>query len=137
MSKEVLVAAVKEAVTLSRSGDMEAAADAYNALFARPEFLENRPEDQRQALKLLILAKHTGPKSEKLIEAHRSAIGPLTELVSKYNEPADYEMLGVCHLLIGNEEAAANMFRHGLELERARSSGSDLCGRLMTRISAL
>ena len=119
MSKEALVGAVKEIVTLSRAGDTEASFDGYSALFARPDFTENRPEDQRQALKLLVLAKRSGPKSEKLLAAHRAAIGPLTDLVSKHNEPEDYEMLGICHLLIGNEAAAANMFREGLTLERA------------------
>jgi hypothetical protein len=137
MSKEVLVAAVKDIVTLSRSGDAEGSFVAFKALFVRPEFADNRPEDQRQAFKLLILAKRTGPKSEKLIDAHRSAIEPLTELVSKHNEPEDLELLGVCHLVIGNVDAAANMFREGLTLERAKNSGSDLCGRLMTRVSAL
>lgn len=137
MSKEILVAAVKEIVTLSRSGDTEGAFDAFAALFVRPEFVDNRPEDQRQAFKLLILAKRTGPKSEKLIDAHRAAIEPLTELVSKHNEPEDHELLGVCHLVLGNDAAAANLFRVGLELERAKHAGSDLCGRLMTRVSAL
>lgn len=137
MSKEALVAAVKEIVTLGRSGDAEGSFDGYKALFEQPDFGENRPEDQRQALKLLVLAKHPGPKSEKLVAAHRSAIAPLTELVSKHNEPEDYEMLGACHVMIGNEEAAAKMFREALELERARNAGSDLCGRLMTRLSAL
>lgn len=137
MSKEALVGAVKEIVTLARSGDAEASFDGYAALFSRPDFTENRPEDQRQALKLLVLAKRTGAKSDKLVAAHRAAIGPLTDLVSKHNEPEDYEMLGICHLAIGNEEAAANMFREGLTLERAKNAGSDLCGRLMTRVSSL
>ena len=137
MSKEALVGAVKEIVTLARSGDAEGSFDGYKALFERPDFSENRPEDQRQALKLLVLAKRTGAKSEKLIEAHRSAIAPLTDLVSKHSEPEDYEMLGICHLTIGNEKAAANMFQEGLTLERARNAGSDLCGRLMTRVSSL
>lgn len=137
MSKEALVGAVKEIVTLARSGDAEASFDGYKALFERPDFSENRPEDQRQALKLLVLAKRTGAKSEKLVEAHRAAIAPLTDLVSKHNEPEDYEMLGLCHLTIGNEKAAANMFQEGLTLERARNAGSDLCGRLMTRVSSL
>jgi hypothetical protein len=137
MSKEVLVQAVKEIVTLDRSGDLEGSFDGYSALFTRPEFTDNRPEDQRRALKLLILAKRTGPKSDKLINAHRCAIGPLTELVSNHNEPEDHELLGICHLLVGNEEAAANMFREGLRLERERNAGSDLCGRLMTRVSSL
>lgn len=137
MSKEALVGAVKEIVTLSRSGDTEGSFDGYKALFERPDFSDNRPEDQRQALKLLILAKRGGAKSEKLIDAHRAAIAPLTDMVSKHNAPEDYEMLGICHLMIGNEEAAANMFREGLTLERAKNAGSDLCGRLMTRVSAL
>jgi len=137
MSKEALVGAVKEIVTLARSGDAEGSFDGYKALFTRPDFTANRPEDMRQALKLLILAKRTGPKSEKLIEAHRAAIAPLTDMVSKHNEPEDYEMLGICHLLIGNEKAAANMFQEGLTLERAKNAGSDLCGRLMTRVSSL
>ena len=137
MSKEALVGAVKEIVTLARSGDAEASFDGYKALFERPDFSDNRPEDQRQALKLLVLAKRTGAKSGKLVEAHRSAIAPLTDLVSKHNEPEDYEMLGICHLIIGNEKAAANMFQEGLTLERARNAGSDLCGRLMTRVSSL
>ena len=137
MSKEALVGAVKEIVTLARSGDAEASFDGYKALFERPDFSDNRPEDQRQALKLLVLAKRTGAKSEKLIDAHRSAIAPLTDLVSKQYEPEDYEMLGICHLTIGNEKAAATMFQEGLTLERARNAGSDLCGRLMTRVSSL
>ena len=137
MSKEALVGAVKEIVTLSRSGDAEGAFDGYSALFARPDFTDNRPEDQRQALKLLVLAKRSGAKSEKNIAAHRAAIAPLTDLVSKHNEPEDYEMLGICHLAIGNDAAAANMFREGLTLERARNAASDLCGRLMTRVSSL
>ena len=137
MSKEALVGAVKEIVTLSRAGDAEAAFDGYSALFARPDFTENRPEDQRQALKLLVLAKRSGAKSEKLIAAYRAAIAPLTDLVSKHNEPEDYEMLGICHLLIGNEAAASNMLRQGLALERAKNPASDLCGRLMTRVAAI
>lgn len=137
MSKEALVSAVKEIVTLARSGDAEGSYDGYSALFARPDFSDNRPEDQRQALKLLVLAKRTGQPSEKLIEAHRAAVAPLTGLVSELNEPEDYEMLGICHLLIGNEEAAANMFRQGLTLERAKNPASDLCGRLMTRVASI
>jgi len=137
MSKEALVGAVKEIVTLARSGDAEGSFDGYKALFERPDFSDNRAEDQRHALKLLVLAKRTGAKSDKLVEAHRAAIQPLTDLVSKHNEPEDYEMLGICHLTIGNEKAAANMFQEGLTLERARNAGSDLCGRLMTRVSSL
>lgn len=137
MSKEALVAAVKEIVTLARSGDAEGSYDGYKALFERPDFGDNRPEDQRQALKLLVLAKHADPKNDKLVAAHRAAVAPLTELVSTHNEPEDLEMLGACHVVLGHEESAAQMFRDALEIERTRNAGSDLCGRLMTRLSAI
>jgi len=137
MSKEALVAAVKENVTLSRSGDTEGSFDGYAALFAQPYFGENRPEDQRQALKLLILAKRAGQPTEKLLAAHRAAIAPLTALVAAHSEPEDFEMLGICHVLTGNEAEAANLFRQGLTLERERNPASDLCGRLMTRVASI
>ncbi len=137
MSKEALVGAVKQIMAQSRGGDVEGSYDAYAALYATSDFAANKPEDQRQALKLLILAKRHGQPSPKLVEAHRSAIPVLTELVSTLEDPEDYEMLGLCHLLIGNEQAASNMFRQGLTLERGKNPASDLCGRLMTRVAAI
>ena len=137
MSKEFLVGSVKTIMGQQRGGDQEGAFDGYSKLFAAPEFLANKPEDMRQALKLLILAKRHGTPSAKLIEAHRAAIPALTELVSTHNEAEDYEMLGICHLHIGNDQAASNMFRQGLALERAKNPASDLCGRLMTRVAAI
>jgi hypothetical protein len=137
MSKEALVGAVKKIMAQSRGGDVEGSYDGYAQLFASSDFMANKPEDQRQALKLLILAKRHGTPSAKLVEAHRAAIPALTELVSTLEEPEDYEMLGLCHLMIGNDQAASNMFRQGLTLERARNPASDLCGRLMTRVAAI
>lgn len=137
MSKEALVSAVKQIMSQMRGGDLEGSYDGYAQLFSSPDFTSNKPEDQRQALKLLILAKRQGQPTSKLVEAHRAAIPALTELVSTLNEPEDYEMLGLCHLLIGNEQAASNMFRQGLTLERERNPASDLCGRLMTRVAAI
>ncbi|MCL2724099.1 MAG: hypothetical protein FWD69_06635 [Polyangiaceae bacterium] len=137
MSKEALVSAVKQIVAISRSGDAEASFDGYARLFNQPWFSSNRPEDQRQALKLFVLAKRVGQPSARLLEAYRAAIAPLTELVSVLGEPEDFEMLGVCHLMVGNEEAASNLFRRGLALERDRDPASDLCGRLMTRVASI
>ncbi len=137
MSKEALVSAVKQIMAQARGGDVEGSFDGYAKLYASPEFAANKPEDQRQALKLLILQKRQGQPSTTLVEAHRAAIPALTELVSTLNEPEDYEMLGLCHLMIGNEQAASNMFRQGLTLERERNPASDLCGRLMTRVAAI
>jgi hypothetical protein len=137
MSKEALVSAVKQIMAQARAGDAEGSYEGYGKLYGTAEFTANKPEDQRQALKLLVLAKRQGQPSERLVEAHRAAIPALTELVSTLNEPEDYEMLGICHLLIGNEQAASNMFRQGLTLERTKNPASDLCGRLMTRVAAI
>jgi tetratricopeptide (TPR) repeat protein len=136
MSKEALVAAVKQINVLQSTGDNDKAIAAYQTLFSQPWFTANKPDHQRQALRMLILAKRGAP-NQAVIDAHRAAIPALTELVSTYEEPEDYEMLGICHLLIGNDQAAANMFRQGLTLERARNAASDLCGRLMTRVSSI
>lgn len=137
MSKEFLVSSVKNIMGVSRGGDAEASFDLYRELFSDPRFVQNKPEDQRQALRLFALAKRPGKPSEKLVETYRACIPALTELVSTHGEPEDYEMLGLCHLTIGNDQAASNMFREGLQIERARNAGSDLCGRLMTRLSAI
>lgn len=137
MDKEALKEALKNIMGQARAGDVEGSYDGYKALFSDPTFMQAKPEDQRPVLKLLILAKRQGQPSQKLVEAHRAAIAPLTELVSTLNDPEDYEMLGVCHLLVGNEAAASNMFRQGLTLERERNAQSDLCGRLMTRVSQI
>lgn len=137
MSKEALVQAVKQIMAQARGGDVEGSYKGYGDLYASPEFKANKPEDQRQALRLFVLAKRSGTASPTVVEAHRKAIAPLTELVSLHEEPEDYEMLGICHLITGNEEAASNLFRHGLTLERARNPASDLCGRLMTRVASI
>ncbi len=137
MSREALVGAVKQIVSLARAGDVEGSYASYTQLFSSDDFIQNTPEDQRQALKLLVLPKRTGAPSATLIEAYRAAVVPLTELVSTHQEPEDFEMLGVCHVMLGNEESASTIFRRGLALERDRNPASDLCGRFMTRVAAI
>ncbi|MEZ4307887.1 MAG: hypothetical protein R3F14_07560 [Polyangiaceae bacterium] len=138
MTKDDLVGAIKSAVSLARTGKLDEAYGAYRALFTDPGFLQQRPEDQRQALKLMIHAKipirETTPA---IVEAHRSALMPLTELVSRYGEPVDHELLGMCHVLLGNTESASAIYRAGLHIERERNPGSDLCGELMKKISLI
>jgi hypothetical protein len=138
MANEELVAAVKRIAVLARGGHLDQAYQGYRDIFASPVFMTYRAEDQRQALRLMILAKNA-PRhpSEPMLEAHRAAIPALTELVSVHQEPADHEMLGICHLLLGNEASASTIFRAGLAIERERSPGSDLCGELMKRISLI
>jgi hypothetical protein len=137
MSKEQLVGEIKRIVALTRASNWDEAYKAYQALFSDPEFLQNRAEDQRQALRLLVHGKGPSKPTPALMEAHRAAVLPLTELVSLHDEPSDYEMLGMCHLMLGNTEAASRMFRVGLGIERERDAGSTLCGALMRRISEI
>jgi hypothetical protein len=138
MSKEALVSAVKQIVAMARGGDLEGAYAGYRDLFSAPWFTGLRPDDQRQALRLMVLAKNAPHKPTPImIEAHRAAVPALTELVSTDQEPADHEMLGVCHYIIGNADSASAIFRAGLAIERSRNPSSDLCGELMKRISLI
>ena len=139
MANEALVAAVKEIVALGRTGKLDDAYNKYTALFADPAFLHSKAEDQRQVLKMMVLVKHTQHQqqhpSEAMLGAHRAALLPLTELVSALAEPIDHEMLGACHVLLGNIDAASSIFKAGLAIERQRDPGSTLCGQLMKRVS--
>jgi hypothetical protein len=138
MPNEALLSAVKTIVANARAGKLDEAYAGYRELFAAAAFGTYDAHDQRQALRLMVHAKGLPqPLSPAIVEAHRAAVAPLTELVSKHNEPADYEMLGMCHVAVGNEEGASSVFRAGLALERERSAQSDLCGAFMRRISML
>jgi hypothetical protein len=129
---------VKAIVGKARAGDLDEAYAGYRALFASPAFKSYEPQDQRQALKIMIHAKGMpGTPTPAMVEAHRAAIEPLTDLVSKHEEPADYEMLGMCHVALGNEAGAMAVFKAGLTIERERNAQSDLCGALMKRVSML
>ena len=138
MANEALVAAIKDIMGLAKAGKTDEAYAAYAQLYASAAFAEYRPEDQRQALKLMVLAKGIPfPIPPPIKAAHEVAKGRLQALVDAHKEPADYEMLGMCHLLLGHAEAASNLYRAGLTIERERNSGSDLCGTLMRRVSEL
>ena len=103
-----------------------------------PVFPTYDAHDQRQALRLMVHAKSQPREpTPAMIEAHRAALAPLTDLVAKHNDPADYEMLGMCQLVLGDEALAAATFRVGLNIERERNAQSDLCGAFMRRISML
>jgi hypothetical protein len=138
MANEELVSAVKRIVGLAKSGDLDAAYLGYRDLFSSPGFPSYRPEDQRQALRLMVLAKGSPSKhSPAKVDAHRSAIPALTALVETFKEPADHELLGICLVILGDEDRAREIFRTGLALEREHNAQSDLCGAFMKRISFL
>jgi hypothetical protein len=138
MASKELVDAIKAIVAQVRAGDRDSAYAGYRELFSSPAFRTYEPADQRNALKLMIHAKGVpDPPTPPIVEAHRAAIEPLTELVSNLGEPADYEMLGMCHVAVGNEVGAGAVFRAALVIERERNAQSDLCGSLMKRVSML
>lgn len=127
---------VKNIVHLAKAGNLDGAYDGYRALFSSAEFGAVSAGDRRQALRLMVLAKAVPSiPTAMMIDAHRAALAPATELVSESDEPADYEILGMCHYVVGNLEAAGTIFRRGLEMERSRNPSSDLCGELMKRLS--
>jgi len=136
-ANEALVQSVKEIVARAKDGDLEGSYNGYRDLFASAAFGTYRVEDQRQALRLMIVKKGHPVVTPAMVEAHRAALGLLTELVSTHGEPSDYELLGICHVVLGNEESASAIFKAALAIERERDASSNLCGQLMKRVSEL
>jgi hypothetical protein len=138
MASEELVQAVKQIMSQARMGNAEEAYAGYRALFSDPAFVMNPAEDQRRVFKLMVHAKKQGNiPPAYVVEAHRAAIGPLSELAAAFGEPADFEMLGLCQVMTDDEPAAAVSFRAGLNIERARNPQSDLCGALMKWVASV
>jgi hypothetical protein len=137
MANEALVKAVKDIAAASKAGDPEGAYRGYHELFAGEAFGSYRVEDQRSALRLMILAKGVPPKpTPAMAQAYQSALQNLTRLLP-LGEPADHEMLGMCQVMLGDEAEASLTFRAGLGIERVRDPQSPLCGRLMKRVSMI
>ncbi len=137
MANEELIAVVKKIAQQGKGGDIDGAYAGYRELFSSAQFAGYRPEDQRQALKLMTYGKISGKPTPAIVEAHRAAMGPLLALTATLNEPLDWEMLGICQQLTGDDAAASISWRTGLDLERARDAGSVLCGTLMRRASSV
>jgi len=138
MASEALKQAVKNIMALARTGSTEQAYDGYRTLFSDPSFAAEPAEDQRRVLNLMIHAKKQGNiPPAYVVEAHRAAIKPLTELVGVEGEPADFELLGLCQVMVGDEAAASASFKAGLNIERARNPQSDLCGALMKWVASV
>ncbi|MBX3200954.1 MAG: hypothetical protein KF894_22635 [Labilithrix sp.] len=136
---EALVAALKKIMTLSKNGRAVEAYEEYASLFASDTFAEYGPDEQRQALKLMVLAKTHPPNKEAVTSAHRAALTRLKALVEDADEPApaDQELLGVTYVFLGDEKAASAAFQAGLDVERTKNPQSDLIATLMRRVSQL
>jgi hypothetical protein len=132
-----LVATLKHIRAMTKDGRIGEAYRQYATLFTSATFLACRPEDQRQALKLMIFAKTPAQATDEVRDAHRAAIAALQPLVLEHREPADYEMLGMAYVAVDQPEKATEVFKKALEIERVRNPASDLCGNLMRRVSQL
>jgi hypothetical protein len=136
VANEALVSSIKAIVARAKNGDADGAYDGYRELYASSDFASYRVEDQRQALQLMVMMKGAPkPPTPAMIKAHSAARHLLTVLVANHSEPADHEMLGICHVLLGDEASASDVFRAGLAIERIRDPQSKLCGTLMKRVS--
>ena len=136
MANEELVRSVKEIIGRAKTGDTDGAYRGYRDLFASATFAGYRAEDQRQALQLMVLMKGAPkPATAAMVEAHGAARGLLTTIVADHAEPSDHELLGICHVVLGDEASASTVFRAGLAIERERDPQSKLCGTLMKRVS--
>ena len=136
MANEALSEAVKGIIGKAKEGGVDAGYQGYRELFTSAAFAGYRPEDQRVALRLMVLMKGAPqPPTAAMKDAHTVALGLLTGLVAAHAEPADHELLGLCHVVLGDEASAGAIFRAGLDLERARNPSSKLCGTLMKRVS--
>ena len=138
MPSPELVAAIKAIMGSARAGDLDAAYNGHRSLFASAAFQASEANDKRPALRLMVHAKGVpDPPTAAMVAAHREAMVRLKELVAQHGEPADHEMLGMCHVATGDEKSAAQVFRAALAIERERNAQSDLCGVLMKRVSML
>lgn len=134
---EAFVEAVKKIVLVLKSGRTDEGYAQYAELLSSPAFAEYRADNQRQALKLLLLAKAPDGRSEAVNRAYTIALQRIQSLVDTLAEPADYEMLGVAHLQLEDRDSASVAFDIALKLERARNPQSELCASLGRRLAQL
>jgi hypothetical protein len=133
-----LVQQIKRIIALAKSGKADEAYLGYAELFRSQMFAECRIEDQRNALKLLVMPK-TAPaaRTEALVEAHRAALGAIKILVDASGDPADYELLGVCQMTLEDKDAASATFKAALAIEKERHPESPLADTLAKRAASI
>ena len=98
--RQALAATVKRIVASARDGAMNTAYEAYAKLFANREFAQLRPHDQRQVLKLMVMAKTAPPRSEPVLHAYKSALERLHVLAGSADDPLDREMIEACERML-------------------------------------
>ncbi|MGE0546993.1 MAG: hypothetical protein AB7O24_12985 [Kofleriaceae bacterium] len=105
-NKEALAATVKRIVGSARAGRTPEAYAAYAALFEDTHFAQQRPQDQRQVLRLMVMAKSPPPPTAPVVHAYKSALARLQALVEESNDPADVEMIGLCRVLLDHKSSS-------------------------------
>lgn len=138
MATEALVAEVKRIVGMAKAGHVDEAYQAYAALYRSEPFRAYPMEEQRQAIKLVANIKIPPARpTPAQVDAFRAAVGPLSEILGALGEAEDFQWLGICCLVSGDEARAGELFRTGLKLEREKNPQSDLCGSLMKWVAAV
>jgi hypothetical protein len=128
-----IVAAIQDIQAIQNRGENELAYQQYAHLFGSDPFASCSAEVQRQALRLMIKTE-PNEMTEPAKRAYRAAIDRLNLLVAALDDPADYELLGICQLRVDDTAAASATFATGLALERKRDPGSELCENLTRRV---
>lgn len=138
MANEALVSAVKQILSLFREKREEEGFAAYGRLFSSPEFGTFTPQEQRQALKLMINLKVPPLKpAPHMVAAYKEAMKPLKALIAAEQDPGDMELYGIAQIITGDEKGAGDTLRKALQMERERNPQSDLCGSLMKWVAAV
>ncbi len=132
-----LVTTLKEIRAMAKDGRVAESYRQLGMLIGTAAFAACRADDRRRALRLLVFAKPQSTALEDRVQAHNAAVPALQLLVVEHHDPADYEMLGMAYVALGEPEKATEIWKRALELERGRNPGSDLCGSLMRRVSAI
>jgi hypothetical protein len=104
--RQALAATVKRIIGVARDGGTQLAFQAYATLFEDEDFVSQRAQDQRQVLKLMVMAKSVPPSTEAVVRAYRCALKRLEVLAEETKDPADHEMIGVCMRVLASLEAS-------------------------------
>lgn len=132
---DALKAAVKNAVALGRENNWEEFYATYAKLFYAPEFAQNRNEDQRQALRLMIMTKGLpAPSSQNGVQAYQGAWYALNRLVAEEHDARDYELFGLVYYRLGAEADAQKIFQAGLDIAHKKDD-AELCGAFLRHLS--
>jgi hypothetical protein len=134
---EALAKALRKIGVLVRNGRPEEAYAEYAELFASASFADTRPDEQRHALRAMLLVRDPPPRTAAVVAAHRSAVDRLGALVAATKDPRDHELLGIAHLVLDDPAAARAAFRAGLDIEVDRDSTSELSASLKRWLGAL